>query len=76
MPSLSDYEIEVARHPPSERYRLIMRMSPTHYQEFVILMLERDPSRTVTHCLGVPVVEDAQCRGVRVEYKKAGNISP
>jgi hypothetical protein len=70
--SLSDYEIEVAKHAPSERYRLIMRLGPAHYEEFVILMLERDPSRTVTHCLGVPVVEDPQCRGIRIDYKSAG----
>lgn len=69
--TLTDYEIEVGKHAPSERHRLVMRLGPAHYEDFVLLMLERDPGRTVTHCLGVPVVEDPQCRGIRIDYRAA-----
>lgn len=68
--TLSDFEIEVGKHSYNERHRLVLKLGPHEYTRFVMLMLELHGTKTVTHCLGVPVVEDPKLDGIKVERVK------
>lgn len=78
--TLTDYEIEVGKHVPTDRQHLVMKLSPAHYEEFVILMLEkygpadRRGLMTVTHCMDVPVIEDAGVKGIAIVRRAASKM--